>query len=123
MLFWTRIKTVAAVAAVLALSGIVGPVPVAQAAGTGGLSGTITQVGANSISIQPNKGQPIAVNYNSATVVKVNGQVAKASDLKVGMTAMVIGQHISMGTPITEIRAYMPTSTGSQPTTTRKHSP
>ena len=72
------------------------------------MTGTLTQVGATSISIQFGSGDPIAITINGATVVKVNGQLATAADLQVGMRAMVIGNHLSLGQPATEIRAYMP---------------
>ena len=74
----------------------------------GGVSGIITQVGGNSVSIKLGNGQVVAININDATVVKVNGQAGKAADLQVGMKAMVIGQHLSRGNPATEIRAYSP---------------
>jgi preprotein translocase subunit YajC len=82
------------------------PTPPAQ---QGGFSGTITATGADSVMIQPAKGQPLAVKFNDATVVKVNGQVGKAADLQAGMKIIVFGQHISLGTPVTEIRAYAAT--------------
>jgi hypothetical protein len=78
------------------------PSPAAQ----GSVSGTITQVSDSRMTLQFGNGQTIAVNFNAATVVKVNGQAAKASDLKVAMRALAIGQHISLGTPVSEIRAY-----------------
>ena len=80
------------------------------AAQPGGVPGTITQVGSDSVSIKLGNGQIITIKMNDATVVKVNGQAAKASDLSAGMNAMVIGQHLSMGNPATEIRAYTPTT-------------
>ena len=65
-------------------------------------------MGSDSVSIKLGNGQVVTIKINDATVVKVNGQPATAADLKVGMNAMVIGQHLSMGNPATEIRAYMP---------------
>ena len=112
MLLWAKVKAVTAVVVVsLFMSG--GIVLVTKAAETPappGLTGTITAVGSGSISIQPAGGQPVAVTINEATVVKVGGKVATAAELKVGIRAAVVGQHISMGQPATEIRAYLPTT-------------
>jgi len=83
----------------------------AGAAGTANqpsVSGAITQVGKGSITIQPSSGQAVAVALNEATVVKVNGKVAAAADLKVGMRAIALVQN---GQPATEVRAYMSPST------------
>ena len=102
MQFLGKMKAAAAAIAVtLSATGVL-------AAAQPGVSGTITQVGSDSVSIKISNGQVITIKMNDATVVKVNGQVAKASDLNVGMNAMVIGQHLSLGNPATEIRAYTP---------------
>jgi RNA polymerase sigma factor (sigma-70 family) len=69
------------------------------------VAGTITQVGEGSVTIQPGTGQAVVVPLNSATVVKVGGAAAKATDLKVGMRAYAF---VPQGQPATEIRAYTP---------------
>ena len=104
MQFLGKMKAAAAAIAVtLSATGVL-------AAAQPGVSGTITQVGSDSVSIKISNGKVITIKMNDATVVKVNGQAAKASDLNAGMNAMVIGQHLSMGNPATEIRAYTPTT-------------
>jgi RNA polymerase sigma factor (sigma-70 family) len=118
MLFWTKMQAVAAVLVVaLTLSGV-GTFLVARAAAAtapAGLTGTITQASSTSVSIAPSGGSPCAVTMNAATVVKVNGKVATAGDLQVGMRAIALGDHLSLGQPATEIRAYTPPAGG--PTT------
>lgn len=118
MLFWAKVKTVAVVVAVSLFTSGVGTVLVTQAATSTpfAFTGTITDVGSGSITVQPvHGGKPVTVNYNSSTVVKVNGKAATADDLKVGMHAGISGQHLSLGNPATEIRAYTP-STSTRPT-------
>lgn len=79
-----------------------------QPAHTGGVTGTITQVGSGSITIKLSNGHVAEIKFNDATVVNVNGQAAKATDLKVGMRTAITGEHLSLGNPAKEIRAYMP---------------
>ncbi len=74
----------------------------AIAAQPNGVTGSITQVGSDSVSLKRSNGKVITIKINDATVVKVNGQAATAADLKVGMNALVLGQHLSMGNPATE---------------------
>jgi Ethanolamine utilization protein EutJ (predicted chaperonin) len=102
---------------VLLAGGMAGTVLVASAASQPSVSGSITQVGSGSITVQPKSGDPVAVTLNDATVVKVLGKVATAADLKVGMTAIVIGP---AGQPATEIRAYPPPTTSPSPSPTPK---
>jgi preprotein translocase subunit YajC len=113
---WTRVRTVTAVAAILAVSGVGAffAVGAAGAAESGGLTGTITEVGPGSIAIKPGNAAAVTVKLNDSTVVKVVGKpVASAADLKVGMRAIALGQHLSLGQPATEIRAYpSPAGTG-----------
>ncbi len=70
-----------------------------------GISGTITQVGDGKITIQSKNQTSSTATYDSATIVKVNGKVATAADLKVGMLAGALGAEDK---PATEIRAYLP---------------
>ena len=51
----------------------------------------------------------MTVKINSATVIKVLGKPVSGSfRTKTGMSAIAIGDHLSMGQPATEIRAYPP---------------
>jgi hypothetical protein len=73
------------------------------------VGGTITGVGPDSVSLSLEHGQTATVKINSSTVVKVMGKVVSGpSELKPGMRAMVLGEHLSVGQPATEIRAYAP---------------
>ena len=70
--------------------------------------GTITKVGSGSITIQPYpSGQAVVVAFNSATVVIIDKNTAKASDLKAGMHAAA---WVKGSNPATKISAYMPKS-------------
>ncbi len=75
-------------------------------------SGTITQSSADSITITPKTGSPVTVAIDASTVVKVNGKVATAADLKTGMTAIAFG---TAGQAATEIRSYTPKPPATHP--------
>lgn len=69
------------------------------------VNGTISQVGDGKITIQGVDQTSSSATFNSSTVVKINGKVATAEELKVGMRAAVLGDPAK---PATQIHAYMP---------------
>ena len=107
MLFWSKIKSIAAAIAMILLVGGVGTVVVRQAVASSqtatqpSITGTISQVGTGSITLHT-ASQSVTVTLNTATIVKVNGTLVTPGDLKVGMTAIAFG---SSSSPATEIRA------------------
>jgi hypothetical protein len=113
MLFWTRLKIAALVTAAVVLIGGATGSYLAMAGPTALDStpkpyvfGTLTQVGAGSVTIQPpNNGQAVTVAFDGNTVFQVNGKVGSAADLQTGMHAGAFGQ---AGQPATKIMAYTP---------------
>lgn len=125
MLLWANIKAVAiGVAMVLFVGGVVGTV-IVKADGTTSphtstqtttqpsVYGSITAVGTASITLQTKDGA-IVVATDSATVVKLSNpaKTTTTADLKVGMRAIAFGP---TGQAATEIRAYIPGPTATQP--------
>ncbi len=99
------------IAVILVAAGTLLVASTAYAPPPPGPLGIITHVGNGTISLKIDNGQAVAYKINDATVVHVNGQAAKAADLKAGMKARVIGvifHPISPGDLVTEIRAYTP---------------
>lgn len=87
----------------------------AMAGESGGVSGIIAAVGNGDISLKLGNGQTIPLKFNSGTVIKVMGKpVEGASALQPGMKAFVAGDHLSLGQPATEIRAYPPSTESGQ---------
>ncbi len=84
-------------------------------AATTNFTGVISQVSGDRITIQ-SSGHTNSFAMPHGTPIKVNGQPAAASDLKVGMTAIVISTD---GITAAEIRAYLPATTNpaTEPTT------
>lgn len=76
-----------------------------SAPGNHAITGNITQVGEGKITIQTKDQTSSSATFDGTTIVKVNGKVATAADLKVGMMAAVLG---AADKPATEIQAYMP---------------
>ncbi|MCY2931512.1 MAG: DUF5666 domain-containing protein [Planctomycetota bacterium] len=70
-----------------------------------GVSGLVTAVGADSITLQPKEGQAVTVSVNAATVYKVNGKAATLGDVKAGMRCGALGDP---GQPAREVHAYLP---------------
>ena len=104
----TSMKTAALAMVAMTLGGLVGALLIASAAGAAERSrvaGTITAVACTRISVQPEYGQPITVNIDDDTVVILDGQPATGCDLRVGMQAVVSGEHMSQGQPAVAIRA------------------
>lgn len=90
------------------------PAPTTAPAGTR-VYGKITAVGGSSITLHNGeKNKDYTVTFNETTVIRVNGQAAKAADLKVGMNAGASGTE---GNAAREIVAYIPGTT-SQPAPT-----
>jgi RNA polymerase sigma factor (sigma-70 family) len=117
MLFWAKIKTVAAILGIMVVmggsagvykviatpprNGSLAASPLPQ---TGKIIGVITRMTDGTITLEvKDQSQPVSFEVNESTVVKVNGHPAHSSDLKVGMRAIAF---VNQGTPATEIRAY-----------------
>ncbi len=121
MLFWAKVKTAATILTVMILMGggagvykvIAEPAkPVAPAPGSrnladaGKIVGTITEVAEGTLTLAVSGGaSPAIIKLDNSTVVKVNGKVATAADLKVGMRAIAL---VVQGKPASEIRSYLP---------------
>jgi RNA polymerase sigma factor (sigma-70 family) len=115
MLFWAKIKTLGvAAAAVLMMTWLVttAVISYAQTSTSPSVTGSITQVGTASITLQPTSGDAVVVAIDTTTLIKVNGTMSAATDLKVGMNAIAF---VKSGQAATEIRAYTPTPPPTQP--------
>ena len=113
MLFWTKVKFVASlILAIVLTGGAVGTyVAVAQTQPVqiaGG--GNITALTDTSITITRGD-KATTVTIDASTVIKLDGAVKTAADLKTGLYAMAFGS----GTNATEVRAYTPKPPASQP--------
>ena len=117
MLFWAKIKSLATILGIMMVMGggagvykVIATPPKNSAlaasplAETGKVIGVITQITDGTITLQvKDQSQPVSVEFNESTIVKVNGHVGKSSDLVIGMRAIAF---LNQGTPATEIRAY-----------------
>ena len=70
-----------------------------------GVSGVVSAIGADSITLQPRTGAPVTVAVNAATIYMVNGMAATLADVIVGMRAGALGDP---GQPAKEVHAYLP---------------
>jgi len=85
--------------------------------GANRVTGVIVKVADGTLTLK-GKDQSVDVPINDATVIKVNGKVATAADLKPGMNAIAF---VVSGSPATEVRAYTPTTKPTtQPANTNK---
>ena len=66
------------------------------------IKGTVTAVGTDSITVDTGTGDPVVINVNGDTLVRVNGQTASLTDVKVGDKVEVTTT--SDGTTLTAVR-------------------
>ena len=76
------------------------------------VGGTVTAVGADTITLQPGTGPAVTVSVNAGTVFQVNGKAGQLADVKAGMRAYAFGRE---GQPATEVRAYTPRPHATRP--------
>ncbi len=96
---------VSVLAGAVVLSGVWGSVAFAASDTKPDVFGTITKIGDGSMTLQLYKSGTVDVAFNDATVVTIEKNPGKTSDLKVGMHA---GAWVKQGQPATKIFAYTP---------------